>query len=414
MSPAEVLAIGDPGDETQRNFRYQHGYGSILLIAGFSGSLSYKAIWCEHHEDVLAECNDSKFEAFQIKTRRPENGDWDLTDDEVKRSIHRFVKLHLQFGNAITKYAIVSNAEFMKCRWDIADRKKLKKSLVLLLDSVALSDGAPMTPFLFADVLTSLSEELKCSENDLLAILKKTQLIKGPPRDNFDTDISHNHLTKCSGCTHMDRATLNKIRDEIIQRVYLASSLQIDNPLQHLPIENAVAQTVMEGKRLTVDVVQECISGKGEVVFRYQPYETTLSLESQSEGKPVLQQKMEKGGLENMLKTMTRRVLSTEQSLLEKGYEPGGDTIKLLTQLESVVQAEFDEAENEVMLELKPDTPDYGRLVYAKFSARLKDLVTRTPELVAYQPYESLIGIGGLLTENCSIWWSEKFKIDAA
>jgi hypothetical protein len=36
-SPEQILDHKDPGDETQRNFRYQNGYGAILLIASARG-----------------------------------------------------------------------------------------------------------------------------------------------------------------------------------------------------------------------------------------------------------------------------------------------------------------------------------------------------------------------------------------
>lgn len=42
----------DAGDETARNFRYQHSYGVILLAAASRGDLPYAAIWCERHEDM--------------------------------------------------------------------------------------------------------------------------------------------------------------------------------------------------------------------------------------------------------------------------------------------------------------------------------------------------------------------------
>lgn len=51
--PATTPDKKDPGDQTGRNFRYQHAYGVILLAASASGLRPYAAIWCEHHEDFL-------------------------------------------------------------------------------------------------------------------------------------------------------------------------------------------------------------------------------------------------------------------------------------------------------------------------------------------------------------------------
>ena len=70
----QLVQSNDPGDETQRNFRYQNAYGVILLIAAGRGAKPYQSIWCEYHEDLLAECQDGTLDVYQIKTRKPEEG----------------------------------------------------------------------------------------------------------------------------------------------------------------------------------------------------------------------------------------------------------------------------------------------------------------------------------------------------
>src|SRR5262245_24082235 len=73
----------DPGDATARNFRYQHAYGVVLIAAARRGIRPYVAIWCEHHEDLLAERTDGVFDGYQIKTSRPELGAWNMGDPEL-------------------------------------------------------------------------------------------------------------------------------------------------------------------------------------------------------------------------------------------------------------------------------------------------------------------------------------------
>ena len=89
--------MDDPGDATTRNFRYQHAYGVILLAAAHTGHKPYVAIWCEHHEDFLAECVDGRYDGYQIKTCRPENGAWRMSSEALVHSIGRFVDLVKQF-----------------------------------------------------------------------------------------------------------------------------------------------------------------------------------------------------------------------------------------------------------------------------------------------------------------------------
>jgi hypothetical protein len=64
LSPGEVRNTTDPGDDMQRRIRYQHAYGVILLVASIRKELPYVAIWCEHHEDLLGELADGRYDAY--------------------------------------------------------------------------------------------------------------------------------------------------------------------------------------------------------------------------------------------------------------------------------------------------------------------------------------------------------------
>ena len=75
-SPIDSINLSDPGDEVLRKFRYQHAYGVILSVGMATGLLPCKALWCEQHEDFLTESADGFFDAYQIKTRKPELGEW--------------------------------------------------------------------------------------------------------------------------------------------------------------------------------------------------------------------------------------------------------------------------------------------------------------------------------------------------
>ncbi len=62
---------GDTGDEAERNFRYQHQYGVVLLVAVRRAAFPYVNLYCEHHEDLLCERLDGLFDGWQIKTSTP-------------------------------------------------------------------------------------------------------------------------------------------------------------------------------------------------------------------------------------------------------------------------------------------------------------------------------------------------------
>ena len=110
-SPIDSRDHSDPGDQVIRKFRYQHAYGVVLAILMMNETRPYRAIWCEQHEDLLAERTDDLFEAFQVKTRKSETGSWNITDESFVKSMKRFVDLDSEFPGKITKFYFVSNAE---------------------------------------------------------------------------------------------------------------------------------------------------------------------------------------------------------------------------------------------------------------------------------------------------------------
>lgn len=411
LSPSDLLAENDPGDETQRNFRYQYGYGAILLISAYTGHSQFIALWCEHHEDFLTETSEGTFEAFQIKTRKPENGEWTLSDEEMKKSLKRFVQLQKKFKEKIIGFNIVSNAAFMTCDPGIGDQKRVMRSIILLLEAVRVSENPHLIPTKFSEVISTLSKDLGCSIPELYTVLARTKLINGPSREGFDSEIAHNHLTRCEECKKHDFATLNKIRDEIIQRIFLASSLSIDTASEHLQDVQMPSGAKLAGKRLEVSIIKTCISEADNFIFRYQPTDSTLAI-AKGSSTNILIRKLQQGNLDSMVKTFVRRTISAEEKLLEASYDPAFDIENLLKQLESVVQGECDEAALEALTETGSlDHVEFGRKMYLKLAQRLKDISENRSTLVNSEPFETLIGIAGLLSENCSVWWSNKFNL---
>jgi Cap4 dsDNA endonuclease len=108
QSPLTLLSDDDPGDDVQRRFRYQHAYGVVLLLASLRAEKNYVALWCEHHEDFLAETVDGKFDAFQVKTR--DTGDpWRVSDESFYGSIQRFARLDRRAPTSIREFSFVTN-----------------------------------------------------------------------------------------------------------------------------------------------------------------------------------------------------------------------------------------------------------------------------------------------------------------
>jgi hypothetical protein len=400
----------DPGDVMQQNVRYQHAYGVILLSAAASGQKPYIAIWCEHHEDLLCQRNDGLFDGFQIKTRRSEIGDWTMTDEALRKSIKRFVLLNQKFEPYINNLVFVSNTEFQDNNLDIKDKAKLGRSPVKFFESIRGIGLNSDIPSPFDKSFKELREYCACTEEELFKTLQKVHFIKGPSKESIETEIAHNHLPHIKDFKNLSRSTLNAIRDELIYRFYSASSLVVDNPSKqwsYIDI-NADKDPVVQAKKIDLSIIQECIQSHATLPFRYASGLSTLKL-PKSEEYNVLEKKFARGGLTDQVLTMRRRTLTSEYRLLELSHSNPEKFHNTLNQIECVVQAECDES----LLVASAKSKSFGQDMLIEVQKRLKNIAEEHPNKVEFESYEFLIGVVGLLTEQCTVWWSEKFDLGA-
>ncbi|HRE62281.1 MAG TPA: dsDNA nuclease domain-containing protein [Ferruginibacter sp.] len=407
IDPSEVLDLGDPGDETQRNFRYQNAIGAIHLIAGASGARPYTAVWCEHHEDLLCEMLNGNYDAIQVKTSKPENGYWHLNDDEVQNSIKRFVKHEQTFSDKIETYIFYSNTSVYTPALT-SKPDSIKRSPLRFIEVVHnSSDIDELKKSLFADIFDQLAVDCECEPQVLFTVLKKTHIVKGPSRDDFDAVIAHDHLPHIEECKTLPKASLSAIRDEIVQQIFKASSLFIEDQSKYLLNIQEKNNPILLAKRVSVDIVFRSTALLKEMIFRYQPVDLTLDLKSTGTN-DVLEKKFIKANLTDQLQTMKRRKISSESRLLELQAANPEKFQDVLTQLESIVQAECDEAKLEANID---PSIDFGPEMLKNVLLRLKTIAGAEPQKVYNEKYEMLVGIAALLTEHCSVWWSEKFNL---
>lgn len=261
LSPDRALDNHDAGDQTQRNFRYQHAYGAILLIAAARGEKPYDAIWCEHHDDYLGESRNGTFDAYQVKTRKPEIGPWKVTDRDLKSSIKRFCRLLTSYQSRMGQFFFVSNTDFLNVHPGVEDQRKLARSPVQLVHAVNDSTSENDLGEPFCSAFGDLVRDCECSSATLFSVLKELKLVKGPGRDSFDAEISHSHLPSLPACAKLPIPTLIQLTDALIQRVLSASALQIEDPNRHLyPINAAAARNpTLLAKRVPVDAIDAIV-----------------------------------------------------------------------------------------------------------------------------------------------------------
>jgi hypothetical protein len=404
--PDQVLDTTDPGDDVQSRFRYQHGYGVILLVGAVAGRLTYVALWCEHHEDFLAERTDGRFDSYQIKTTTPEHGAWDLKDADLLSALKRFVTLDARFPGKIATFGFVSNVDFFDT---IAD-DKVRRSPACLCRSIAACNGHGSLAAPYTGVVAELATTCGCPVETMFAVLKRLKLIKGPPLESIDTHISHDHLPQVSHCQSLSPTNLNTLRDKLAYQVFDASAVKIDDPAKHWCCVTTLddSNPRLLAKRIAVTQVEATMRAFGVTPFQFVTGSSSLSLHAGRTELSTLQKKLLKGGLASQLDTMQNRTLSAERHLLEvAASKPPQEALRITNQLRNVVKGVCDDAH---VTYASPNTT-YGQPMMAYVLEQLQKRANASPSLVCDQPYECLVGVAGLLTEACAVWWSEQFDL---
>jgi len=406
-NPVNVPDNDDPGDETQRRFRYQHAYGVILLTGMAKGSLPYESIWCEHHDDYLAQSNGT-YDSFQIKTRKPELGHWELTTDGFVAAITKFAVLETRFPGKIGKFHFVSNA----CVADSNADGKIGRSPVHLKTAVLAVHSASDLKAPFDTALTDLASSAKSTVDCVFGLLKRFEFITGPSLDDFEVVLSHIHISGIASCSSYPAHQLNAIRDELIQKVFDASSNFVDDPAKHWSCLNGSdgSNPRLRAKQLHPTVVEDAIQAKSPPYFRYSPIATKTDVRLTENNLSTLEKKLLRGNLRQQMETMRRRTVSTEQHLLELAAAKPQEIRQIRNQLESVVQGVCDDAS----LQTQNNGHVSGPAMLSQVQKRLQKLADEHPNNVHSQPYDCLVGMAGLLTEECTVWWSDRFDLTEA
>lgn len=403
-SPIDSRHSSDPGDEVIRKFRYQHAYGLILAIHMVNQTRPYRAIWCEQHEDLLAERNDDLFEAFQVKTRKQETGAWKVNDEAFVKSIGRFVEFDAEYPGKIARFNFVSNAEFSdteSTRTVHLSPTKLLKAVMECNAPAELSDS-PLKGF------RALVSALGCLDAVLFAVFKRLELVQGPTERAFEDEICQTHLPSINRCKALSAASLSRVFSALLARMEAAACLHSKDPLKHCVgiASSRDADPYLQAKRVTPNDIELVIQDACYNAVQYPEELATLSLNSGRVDRPVLKRKMEAGGLSASFEPMRRKALTAEYALIELGTR-SGDGRKLQAQLENVVMSECDEA----YLRAKCESSLFGAPMLIDLQERMKRIAAAGSMNVGGQPYEVLVGAAGLLSDECKVWWSEQIPL---
>lgn len=208
------VPTSDRGDEVQRAFRYQSAYGVILMVEGCLGTIDLKAIWCEHHEDLLVEQGDGYFLACQVKTRAERTGHWKNSDGDFRKSLRRFHELESTRGDYIAGYRFVSNCPPFSPTVRAKKPETICSSPLKLLEAVrgALTPSAIQPPF--KGTFDELVAELLCDEETLLAVLKRLDFVLGPSLSDYEDVLVARYVPRIPTCSAL---LVKEVSDSLVR-----------------------------------------------------------------------------------------------------------------------------------------------------------------------------------------------------
>ena len=167
ITPESILSESDKGDEMIRRVRFQLTASAIFCLNLLDPTSNLEEVYCEHHEDILLKTGDGRFHGIQVKTREQDHGAFEANDQQVKKSITRFILLYKQFPGRFLRFTLLSNVGFYSLN------PKSHKSLAYII-SLAKEDSSELrkTNTKIGKWLKELYDSSNSSLETVLAVLK--------------------------------------------------------------------------------------------------------------------------------------------------------------------------------------------------------------------------------------------------
>ena len=396
----------DAGDATQRNFAYQHAYGAFLLLSALRGHFQYEAIWCEHHEDIVAERTDGGLEAFQVKTR--DHGRWTNSDEPFQKALGTLTRARLALGGRIRALTFVSNLPVLETK--SKQESERKKSPLILATSAAGCAALSELPLYLRKVVESLAKANGDTAEGIFETLRYLKFHRAWDRDSTDAQISAQlgYLPELQMVG--TPSVVRRLASDMVARVYRASSLQCHDPAKFYgPLRaGGVVDPLLTSKRVSLAEIQLLIDDARGGDFRYPSSldEVPGFVEAvRRSGGTRLRKKLVLARIPpTMIDTAAARATATLGRLLERQARDENAGLDLLHQLRHYVSAAYAESETAAIAS-GVRIEDAGPRLMVEMESRLRALAERSLSPLGGEPYETLSGVAAMLTEECALWW---------
>lgn len=404
-SPIEALGTSDPGDDVQRRFRYQAIFTAKLALGMLIERTGIVEIYCEHHDDVIVRLSTGKFQACQIKTRDPGLGPFKSSDPAMVNTISRFVGLETQFPGHFEKFVIAVNCGF----WSAEADSQQNLHCFIASACSAINDRRKPTRGTLAEVLQQIKSELHCEVETILQVICKIQ-----PHDGFPSFSSApKELVYDIGSSLNQETTLDRLcfaADQLVGLILKASSLAIESSLTFYfaflkePLQTQ-AQERIAGKRITKTTIEDLLTN----AIGRPPLLTSDGVPRLTTGFSNAEVKMTAGSISQENIESIRGFQNSLEVLLDSwGYKYSFDEAqRRYNNLRLIVREQCLDAETKTRI----PHGTYGNQMLTVVRDNLKQRYQMGMSEFGGCKYEHLLGVVGDLTEDCTVWWSNKFEI---
>jgi hypothetical protein len=375
-----------------------------MLLGALASKNDFVAIWCEHHDDYLAEVCDGGYVAVQVKTDSSSNAVWHCADTGFVDAIQKFAEHETKYSSQIRGYVFFSNAKPYVPAATAENLATLKRSPVRLRDECLTAPNPSGLASPYSDAFKVLVGVLRAPEQIVFDVLRKLAFQQGPPLEGFREHLAL-VVGAVPGCEQLSLKRLYAARDELLLLVGKASALDVpslDGFTSVLRSDGRPASSA-RSKRISVKEAELVVNQNPASVFRYAEVGGYLQLGKVSGQKDVLRQKMNAGYVGGYFDSIWLQAMAAESRLMERALEDPESMSRVLGQLEGVVLVECQNAE--VQAALEPDERRRGIKIYQRILDRTEELARHDRANVENERAETLRGIAGLLSGSCRFAW---------
>ncbi|MGA2682943.1 MAG: dsDNA nuclease domain-containing protein [Candidatus Bathyarchaeia archaeon] len=405
-APDQSTDTSDTGDNTQNRFRYQAAYAAYVALQLLGESSPYECIYCEQYEDVLVKCKSGKFIGVQVKTKQKSLGPFRFGDDEILQSLKKFIRLDSDFPKSFGSFHLATNCGFASSR----DSSDLSHALDLLQRGKVRIDKKG---HMFSGKIETLTGLANCSKKQALSTLNKVRLVDWADLDHYKAILADD-LSKITNSQTQPAYVLSNMAEELIGLTSAAAcrSTDLSKPSYYGMLQNpqaTVNQAIIENKRITPAMIENRLSQCADSVILLKSIEPKPILLTQNATK-ILERKMIRGGIDNSnIDLMKNNNWSAQYLFIEWLHKRGRiEAEKHADNLSVLVWNECQEAHDSA----KKPNELYGERMLGLARDKLHIAFdSQVKNQYHEMSYPQLLGIAGILTEDCKIWWSERFDL---